>query len=135
LKWFDGRCIGYRSRRFLQVVVYRGVVVSEQCVFMRGSCYKFPCNRFMFIGMLVLSQGRGSGRDIDCLSDSIAQGDGPNTNYPVEEVPERFRPLDNRQGLEILGVSGWSSFCLTFKALHWVSKVFITLVHWRLAAV
>jgi hypothetical protein len=37
LKWFDGRCMGCRCRRFLQVVVYRGVVVSEQCVFMRGS--------------------------------------------------------------------------------------------------
>jgi hypothetical protein len=56
----------------------------------------------MFIGMgLVLSQGRGSGRDIDCLSDYITQGDGPNTNYPVEKVPERFRPLDNRQGLDL----------------------------------
>jgi hypothetical protein len=66
---------------------------------------------------LVLSQGRGSGRDIDCVSYYIAKGGGSNTNYSVEEVPERFRPLDDRRG-PILGVSGWSSFCLTFKALH-----------------
>jgi hypothetical protein len=117
-------------------VVYGGVVVSEQCVFMRCSCYKFPCNRIMFIGMgLVLSQGRGSCRNIDCLSDYIAQGDGPNTNYPVEEVPEDSVHLISGKALEILGVSGGSSFCLTFKALHWASKFFITFVHWRSAAV
>jgi hypothetical protein len=90
----------------------------------------------MFIGMgLVLSQGRGSGRDIDCLSDYIAQGDGPNTNYPVEEVPERFRPLDNRQGLRNLGSFGGVLLLLDLQSPPLGLKVFITLVHWRLAAV
>jgi hypothetical protein len=34
-------------------LVYRSDDVSEQCMFMRGSSHKLPCNRLMFIGVAV----------------------------------------------------------------------------------
>jgi hypothetical protein len=99
-------------------VEYRSVVVSEQCMFMRGSCHKFPVTDSCSLE----NQGRGGSRDIHCLSDDIAEWNSPHTDYPVEEVPERFVPLNDWQGLGNLG-----SLCLTIKAFHWVSKFLITL--------
>jgi hypothetical protein len=80
----------------------------------------------MFIGVeLVLSQGRGGSRDIHCLSDDVAEWNGPHTDYPVEEVPERLGSLSDWSSLGNLGglsgvflLLGLQRFPLGFKILR-----------------
>jgi hypothetical protein len=67
----------------------------------------------------------GGCRDIHCLSDDLAEWDSSHTDYPVEEVPERFGPLNDRQGFgnlwSLRGVFlllGLQRFPMRFKILH-----------------
>jgi hypothetical protein len=85
----------------------------------------------MFIGLgLVLSQGRGGSRDIHCLSEDVAEWNSPHTDYPVGEVPKRFGPLNDRQGLGNLGslrgvllLLDLQSFPLGLKVSHHISSL------------